>query len=184
MATAYLSLGCNIGDCRANLAAALRKLDAHPEVGVTSVSSVYITEPVGGIEQPSFLNLAAAVATELPPAELLALCRTIERELGGRDGREPMGPRSIDLDILLYERLEIRAGELTLPHPRMLERAFVLVPLAEIAADVALPDGITIGEALGAGNDDHGVEIDGAEPRLVWRPVEDQSQLNRRREPS
>lgn len=169
MATSYISLGCNIGDCRANMATALAKLDACPEVEVTAVSSVYLTEPVGGVEQPTFLNMAATLETELQPAELLAYCRIIEVELGGRDGREPMGPRAIDLDILLYEQLELAEGELILPHPGLLERAFVLVPLAEIAAAAGLPGGGTVGDALRACADDHGVEIDGEAPRLDWQ---------------
>jgi len=169
MADAWLSLGCNIGDCRSSLAAALSRLDAHPEVSVTSVSSVYITEPVGGVEQPAFLNIAAALETGLTPRELLLLCRSIERDLGGREGREPMGPRAIDIDILLYEHLEIADEELTLPHPRMLERAFVLVPLAEIAGDAMMPDGVTIDQALAGCIDDHGVEKDGALPKLHWQ---------------
>ncbi|MHB8858220.1 MAG: 2-amino-4-hydroxy-6-hydroxymethyldihydropteridine diphosphokinase [Thermoleophilia bacterium] len=169
MAEAFLSLGCNIGDCRANLAAALTKLDADPGVKVTRVSSVYITEPVGGIEQPSFLNMASVLETGLQPRDLLALCRRIEEELGGREGREHMGPRAVDLDILLYEQLEIAEGVLLLPHPHMLERAFVLEPLAEIAAGVQLPGGTTVGEALRSCGDDHGVEIDSARPQLDWR---------------
>lgn len=168
MADAWLSLGCNLGDCRANLAAALTRLDSHPDVTVTRVSSVYITEPVGGVEQPSFLNIAAALETGLSANGLQALCRSIESELGGREGRQHMGPRAIDLDILLYERLEISAEELTLPHPRMLERAFVLVPLAEIAGGVELPDGSTVGQALTACGDEHGVEKDGDQPQLAW----------------
>ncbi len=168
MSVAYISLGCNIGDCRDNLAAALRRLEAQPETSVTEVSSVYITEPVGGIDQPSFLNMAAALETELHPEELLELCGAIEHELGGRDGRESMGPRTIDLDILLYEQLEIAAGELMIPHPRMLERAFVLVPLNEIAPELELPDGNTVREALASCGDDHGVEIDAGDPELNW----------------
>jgi len=169
VSSAFLSLGCNVGDCRANLAEALRKLDACPVVSVTAVSSVYVTEPVGEIEQPSFLNMAAALETELEPQELLLFCRTVEHELGGREGREPMGPRSLDLDILLYECLEIDAGELVIPHERMLERAFVLVPLAEIAADAELPGGGTVAEALRSCPDEHGVEKDKESPQLNWR---------------
>ncbi|MHB9112038.1 MAG: 2-amino-4-hydroxy-6-hydroxymethyldihydropteridine diphosphokinase [Thermoleophilia bacterium] len=169
MADAWLSLGCNLGDCRASLEAALSRLDTHPDVSITRVSSVYVTEPVGGVEQPSFLNIAAALETELTANELHALCREVEHGLGGRDGREPMGPRAIDLDILLYERLEIAEGELTLPHPRMLERAFVLVPLAEIAGDALLPDGSTVAKALTDCTDDHGVERDGGSPKLDWK---------------
>ncbi|MBI5870163.1 MAG: 2-amino-4-hydroxy-6-hydroxymethyldihydropteridine diphosphokinase [Actinobacteria bacterium] len=169
MADSWLSLGCNLGDCRASLAAALSRLDAHPEVSVTRVSSVYITEPVGGIEQPTFLNIAAALETELSSHGLHAVCREIEHELGGREGRQPMGPRAIDVDILMYERLEIAEGELKLPHPRMLERAFVLVPLAEIAGDAMMPDGTTVARALAACADDHGVEKDSVSPQLDWK---------------
>ena len=100
MATAYISLGCNVGDCRANLTAALRKLDSCPQLSVIAVSSVYITEPVGGIEQPSFLNLAAALETELAPQELLLPCRLIGYDLGGRSVREPRGPRPMDRAII------------------------------------------------------------------------------------
>jgi len=169
VSSAYLSLGCNVGDCRANLATALRRLHAREDVTVTGVSSVYITEPVGGIEQPSFLNLAAALETELTPEELLSACREIETGLGGREGRQHMGPRPIDLDILLYEQLEIAAGDLIIPHPGLLERAFVLVPLAEIAADAELPGGGTVAEALRSCADGHGVEADRERPRLDWR---------------
>ncbi|MDO8737007.1 MAG: 2-amino-4-hydroxy-6-hydroxymethyldihydropteridine diphosphokinase [Thermoleophilia bacterium] len=172
MADAWLSLGCNVGDCRSNLLAAISRLDAHSDVSVTRVSSVYITEPVGGVEQPSFLNIAAALETGISSQGLHALCREVERELGGRDGRQPMGPRAIDIDILLYERLEITEGELTLPHPRMLERAFVLIPLAEIAGDAMLPDGSTVDQALAICADDHGVEKDSGSPRLDWKTGE------------
>ena len=97
MAEAYISLGCNVGDCRASLASALSKLEADASVSVISVSSVYITEPVGGVEQPSFLNMAAALETELRPAGLLALCRAIERELEAATGAGPWdrGPSTL-----------------------------------------------------------------------------------------
>lgn len=127
-------------------------------IKVARVSSVYATEPVGNAGQPDFLNIAVELETVLNPQTLHAACRIIERELGGREGRVPQGPRTIDLDILLYEQVELSDGELTLPHPRMRERAFVLVPLAEIAPDAALPHGGTVREALAALSDPHSVE--------------------------
>lgn len=164
MATAYLSLGCNLGDCPANLAGAIRKLNAHGSIEVTKVSSVYATEPVGNPDQPDFLNIAAELDTALSPHELLAACRAIEEDLGGREGRTLLGPRTIDLDILLYEQLEIADEKLVVPHPRMLERAFVLVPLAEIAPGAGLPDGTTAGQALEAFTGSHRVEKRGLWP--------------------
>lgn len=158
MTTAYLSLGCNLGDCRANLAAAIRMLGETEGIEVTKISSVYATEPVGNPEQPDFLNIATELDTALNPQGLHGVCRIIERELGGREGRVPLGPRTIDIDVLLYGQSEISDGELTVPHPRMLERAFVLVPLAEIAPDSILPRGGTIIEALRALSDPHSVE--------------------------
>ncbi len=162
MANAWLSMGCNRGECRANLKCAIRLLDAEEQIEVTGISSIYQTEPVGGVEQPDFLNIAVGLETTLSPRELLKTSRRIEEELGGRDGRTPMGPRNIDLDILLFERVQIAVGELILPHPRMLERAFVLVPLAEIAPRVKLPDGRTIKQALAELVDEHAIEKLGA----------------------
>lgn len=161
MATAYISLGCNLGDCHANLSRAVKLLEVNPAVAVAAVSSVYITEPVGRAGQPDFRNMAVAVETELSPRELFKVCRAIEDELGGREGREPLGPRTIDLDILLYEEVEIAAGDLSIPHPRMLERAFVLVPLAEIAPEFELPGGVAAARAAEALQDPHRVEREG-----------------------
>lgn len=155
---AYLSLGCNIGDCRANLARAVGMLDEAAGIEVTRVSCVYATEPVGNPDQPAFLNIAAGLETSLNPQALLAVCGIIEQELGGREGRVHLGPRTIDIDILLYGEEEISGGELILPHPRMLERAFVLAPLAEIAPDARLPRGGTVAEALARLKDPHRVE--------------------------
>ncbi|MBE0428448.1 MAG: 2-amino-4-hydroxy-6-hydroxymethyldihydropteridine diphosphokinase [Thermoleophilia bacterium] len=162
--TAYLSLGCNLGDCAANLAAAVNKLNEEPDIEVTRVSSVYVTEPVSNLRQPDFLNIAAGLKTTLQPFDLLHACQRIERELGGREGRVPLGPRTIDLDILLYEQVEISHKELELPHPRLLERAFMLAPLAEIAPEAVLPGGGSVGDALAALSDQSRVEKKGPLP--------------------
>lgn len=161
MAMAFLSLGCNIGDCRANLSRALALLAAGPDIAVTRVSSVYITEPVGKKEQPDFFNIAAELKTGLEPLALLARCQSIELELGGREGRVAQGPRTIDLDLVLFGRVEMAHPDLTLPHPRMATRAFVLEPLAEIAPDQVMPGGKTVRQALAELDDPHAVRRDG-----------------------
>lgn len=131
MPTVFLSLGSNIGDREKNLRTAITAL-AEANVRVTRVSSFYETEPVDLREQPWFLNCAAQAETELPPLELLRALREIESHMGTRK-LVPKGPRLIDLDILLYGEETIDTPELQVPHPRMLLRKFVLVPLAEIA---------------------------------------------------
>jgi GTP cyclohydrolase IV len=132
----YLALGANIGDRQGNIDAALQRLNA--AVHIEMVSSVYETEPVGYLDQPRFFNLVCRGTSALPPDELLSFVKQIESDLG----RQPAirnGPRAIDIDILLYDDLHIERDELVIPHPRMHERAFVLVPLAEIAPDVVEP---------------------------------------------
>ncbi|MHB0915757.1 MAG: 2-amino-4-hydroxy-6-hydroxymethyldihydropteridine diphosphokinase [Thermoleophilia bacterium] len=161
MAKAFLSLGCNIGDCGAILSRAVGLLAELPLVAVTRVSSVYMTEPVGMKEQPDFFNIAVELETGLEPLELLKSCRRIEEELGGRNGRVAQGPRSADLDILLYGDEALAHRDLQLPHPRMTERAFVLVPLAEIAPDHRLPDGRSVSQALADLSDPHRVRKNG-----------------------
>jgi 2-amino-4-hydroxy-6-hydroxymethyldihydropteridine diphosphokinase len=137
---AYVALGSNVGDRMANLAAALRALDDTPGVRVAAVSRAYETEPWGGIEQPRYANAVAAVDTESDALGLLRTCKAIELALGRRSGLR-FGPRTIDLDLLLFGDETVDTPELTVPHPRMLERDFVVTPLLEIAPDVALPDG-------------------------------------------
>ncbi|NBC73497.1 2-amino-4-hydroxy-6-hydroxymethyldihydropteridine diphosphokinase [Paenibacillus sacheonensis] len=128
---AYIALGSNVGDRAGLLQDALSLLDRHPDIQVLRVSSVYETEPVGYTDQPAFLNMAAALGTSLAPLQLLHAMLEMEGRLGRtRDIR--WGPRTIDLDLLLYEAVELSGEELTLPHPRMMERAFVLVPLADV----------------------------------------------------
>lgn len=136
---AYIGLGANLGRREKTITAALNALETTREIEVVAVSGLYETDPVGGPpDQPKFLNAAAHLRTTLSPERLLNVCASIEEALGRR--REVRwGPRTIDLDLLLYDR-EIRASvELTLPHPAMHERRFVLEPLAEIAPDTMHP---------------------------------------------
>lgn len=144
--TAYVALGANIGNREENLVAAVRLL-CESGCDVAGVSSLYATKPVGVTDQPDFLNAVVAVKTDLNPHDLLATCRRIEHELG-RQRTIRWGPRVIDIDILLYEGAAVDEKELIIPHPRMLERAFVLVPLAEVAPDVDVGGGLTACEAL------------------------------------
>lgn len=148
--TAFLGLGSNVGDRLANLEAALRDLDADEETAVEEISGVYETEPVGGVEQPDFLNLVARVATRRRPRELLDLCHEVEAAHGRDRSREPRhGPRTLDVDILLYGDERVDEPDLEVPHPRLTERAFVLVPLAELLPPgAALPDGRSVASHL------------------------------------
>jgi 2-amino-4-hydroxy-6-hydroxymethyldihydropteridine diphosphokinase len=135
--TAYLGLGSNLGDRTRYLAEAIGRLHSGPGIRVATVSSVYESSPAGLAAQPDFLNLVARVATTREPHELLAECLRIEADLG-RVRHERWGPRTIDIDLLLYGDRNINDGKLTVPHPRMGERGFVLVPLAEIAPDLKI----------------------------------------------
>lgn len=127
----YLGLGSNLGDRRGNLLSALKLLHSLPGVRVLRVSSIYESEPWGMTEQPDFLNLVALVSTRRGPREMLDVCREVEETLGRvREGR--WGPRVIDVDILLYDDLDWEEEDLIIPHPRMDQRDFVLVPLREL----------------------------------------------------
>jgi 2-amino-4-hydroxy-6-hydroxymethyldihydropteridine diphosphokinase len=139
MATVYLALGSNLGDRWATLTAAVQRMRREPGLRVLAVSGFYETDPVGGPPgQWKYLNAAAKVETDRSPRQLLDWFLTTERSLG-RIRSVKDAPRTLDLDILLYDDRVLDSPELTLPHPRMHERAFVLVPLAEIAADVVHP---------------------------------------------
>ena len=137
MATAWLSLGGNIGDPAAQLADAIRRLDAHDHIRVIAQSSVIRTKAWGKTDQPDFANMAAAVETDLLPIDLLHACLDIERDMG-RVRHEVWGPRLIDIDIIAYERLEMDTTKLILPHRFAHERDFVLEPLREISPDTAV----------------------------------------------
>jgi 2-amino-4-hydroxy-6-hydroxymethyldihydropteridine diphosphokinase len=133
--TAYLALGSNLGDRRRLLADALAALDRHPQNRLTAASPVYETKAVGITDQPDFLNCVVRLETDLLPLTLLDLCLSIEQQFG-RVRREHWGPRTVDLDVLLYGDTTFNDDRLTLPHPRMKERAFVLAPLADLAPDI------------------------------------------------
>ena len=134
MTEVALGLGANLGDRCGSIIAALKALNQHPDVTVTSVSSIYATPPWGIVDQPAFLNAAALVATSLSPEALLNVCQDIERELGRRP-RLRWGPREIDIDLLNIEGVHIVSERLSLPHSGLFERLFVLVPLDEIWGD-------------------------------------------------
>ncbi|MFO7273781.1 MAG: 2-amino-4-hydroxy-6-hydroxymethyldihydropteridine diphosphokinase [Symbiobacteriaceae bacterium] len=142
MTRAYLSLGANIGDPEAQLVEALRRLAVSPGNRLAAVSSLYRTAPQGFTDQPDFLNCAVALDTALDPYALLALTQSVEAALG-RVRTIRWGPRTIDIDILLHGEARLSDPRLTLPHPRMLERAFVLVPLLEVWQDGDGPAGIS-----------------------------------------
>jgi 2-amino-4-hydroxy-6-hydroxymethyldihydropteridine diphosphokinase len=146
--TAYLSLGGNLGDPAASMGAALRMLDADPQTTVAAVSSLYRTPPWGKTDQPDFLNAAAEVSTALSPRGLLDLCLEAERKLK-RVREERWGPRLIDIDLLVFGDRSVHESGLDVPHPRMLERAFVLVPFAEVAPDFSI-DGKRLSDHLTA----------------------------------
>ncbi|WP_379136983.1 2-amino-4-hydroxy-6-hydroxymethyldihydropteridine diphosphokinase [Paenibacillus sp. sgz500958] len=128
---AYIALGANLGDRQGTLAEALKRLDSHEDISIIRTSGVYETDPVGYLDQPQFLNMAAALRTTLSPEKLLTVMLEIEAGLG-RTRDILNGPRTVDLDLLWVEGKSMDTSHLTLPHPRMLERAFVLFPLSDI----------------------------------------------------
>ena len=139
MSQALLALGGNVGDSRAVLDRAVALLCDGKEVRLTARSSDYRTPPWGVTDQPPFVNLCIAVETSLTPQALLKRAQAVERTLGRDRAREQRwGPRSADIDVIAYDDLTLAEGDLILPHPRLFERAFVLVPLAEIAAEWAI----------------------------------------------
>ena len=138
MNTAYVALGANLGDPRATVLAAFAALANLPDSRIVHCSSLYRTAPVGITEQPEFVNAVAQLETDLAPEALLDALLEIEQRFG-RIRAERNGPRTLDLDILLYDDLVIDTPRLILPHPRLHLRAFVLYPLADLAPDLALP---------------------------------------------
>ena len=139
MARAYVGLGANLGERERSLRAAVAALDATEGVRVVAVSSFRETDPVGHVEQPRFLNGAAAVDTTLSPRELLDALLAVERSLGRTRGGPRFGPRTVDLDLLLYGEESVDEPGLTVPHPRLHERAFALEPLAELDPGLVVP---------------------------------------------
>lgn len=152
--TAYLGLGSNLGNREANIDTALKYVSQRMRMG--KISSIYDTEPLGNINQPRFLNIACQVFTHLSPTGLLALAKGIEGKMGrrGKSGQ----PRIIDIDILFYGETVLDTPDLTIPHPRIAERSFVLVPMTEIAPDLVHPvTGKTIKEMNKAIKETQGV---------------------------
>ncbi|HEX7066148.1 MAG TPA: 2-amino-4-hydroxy-6-hydroxymethyldihydropteridine diphosphokinase [Bacillales bacterium] len=155
----YIALGANVGDRVKALHQALLLLDEHPEIDVNRLSSVYETDPVGYTDQPNFLNMAAEVTTTLSPFNFFQITSTVETRLG-RERTVRWGPRRIDLDILLYDNVNIETDLLQIPHPRMFERAFVLVPLAEINSELSIPGReMTIADYIKQISDKEGVRL-------------------------
>ena len=138
MIRAYVALGANLGAAATTVSAAAAALAEIPETRLLAVSSLYQTAPVGLKHQPDFINAVAAVDTALPPRQFLAALFALEARFG-RSRSVPNAPRTLDLDLLLYGETLLDEAQLTLPHPRLHERAFVLVPLAEIAPDCLIP---------------------------------------------
>jgi 2-amino-4-hydroxy-6-hydroxymethyldihydropteridine diphosphokinase len=143
----YLGLGANLGDRAATIATTLRRLEDHHDIRVVRRASLCETAPWGVAEQPPFLNTVVEAITTLSPQALLERAKTLEHDLG-RQARERWGPREIDVDILLYGEVAVQELALTVPHPRIWERRFVLAPLAELRPELVGPDGRPIAEHL------------------------------------
>jgi 2-amino-4-hydroxy-6-hydroxymethyldihydropteridine diphosphokinase len=144
-----VGLGANLGDREGAIRGAVDLLGAEPGIEIVAVSRLRETDPVGYLDQPRFLNGAAALETDLAAGVLLARLLDVERRLGReRTGEERFGPRTIDLDLLLYGQEEIDEPGLTVPHPRLVERRFALEPLHELEPDLALPDGRRVADLL------------------------------------
>jgi 2-amino-4-hydroxy-6-hydroxymethyldihydropteridine diphosphokinase len=146
--TGYLGLGSNVGDSAGHLRAAIELLEAEG-VEVDAVSSAYVTEPVGEIlDQPDFLNAAVRIRTDLEPEDLLDACKRVEAARGRQFDLPRHSPRPLDVDLLLLGDLELSTDRLTLPHPEVTTRRFVLVPLLELDPELMLPDGTQLRETL------------------------------------
>jgi 2-amino-4-hydroxy-6-hydroxymethyldihydropteridine diphosphokinase len=166
MAVVYLGLGSNIGDRTQHLVDACALLHRHLAITVQAVSSLYHTAPVGFTAQDWFLNAVACLSTTLGPHALLGVTQATEQQLG-RVPTWRWGPRLIDLDILLYDTLQVHTPCLTIPHAALHERRFVLVPLVEIAPDVQLPSGVRVCDLLSALPEDNEVQRVGPFPAFA-----------------
>lgn len=149
MTTVYIALGANLGNPQQTLRDALHTLAALPQLNHLRASSLYSSSPMGPVEQPDYVNAVACADTELSPIALLDLLQSIELQFG-RQRLQHWGPRTLDLDILLYGQQTINEPRLTIPHPGLAERDFVIVPLSEVSPDLQLPDGRTIAELCDA----------------------------------
>jgi len=152
--TAWIGMGANVGDRLGNFRAALTALKSLDATSVVRVSSVYDTTPWGVTDQRRFFNAVVELSTGLSPDELLAALGEVEQRCG-RVRHARWGPRTLDLDILLYDDLVVESDDLIIPHPRMAQRAFVLVPLAELEPELEVPGlGVTVAHLLGALGDE------------------------------
>ena len=161
LSEAYIALGANLGKREETLLEALKRLDEHPTIHVLRCSHMYETVPVGYKDQPMFLNMTAAVSTSLSPHELLGVMQQIEHQLG-RVRDIHWGPRTVDLDLLSMEGHSLESPELILPHPRMFERAFVLLPLSDILSEEE-PSGLYIAVKTAL------EKLDGKEGIQLWK---------------
>lgn len=137
-AKAWLSLGSNLGDKREHLKFAIARLRQNPRISVNKISSLYLTEPWGKNDQDDYYNAAVEITTDLTALELLDFTQLIEKE-SGRQRLVRWGPRELDIDIIIFDQLLLSSEELTVPHPRLAQRVFVLLPLREIAGDLHIP---------------------------------------------
>lgn len=168
---AYLGLGSNIGERREHLLAAVSELSSR-RIGVLASSAVYETDPVGLVlDQREFLNACLRVSVSLKPEELLAVCKDVERAVGRTAGGPRHGPRVIDVDVLLLDDEVYESPRLALPHPQVLTRRFVLVPLLELDPELTLPDGTSLAGALKSLGPGQGVRLVG--PPLVGDPAQE-----------
>ncbi|NPV80599.1 MAG: 2-amino-4-hydroxy-6-hydroxymethyldihydropteridine diphosphokinase [Firmicutes bacterium] len=158
---AYIGVGSNLGDRQRNLEGALSLVRSFSGIWILRTSRVYETEPWGYKDQPKFLNMVAEVETSLGPFDLLDGLLNIEQRLG-RERRTRWGPRVIDLDILLYDSLTLNDEKLTIPHPRMWERGFVLVPLSELTPDLKNPTGESLKDIVRHPEINQGVALYGS----------------------
>lgn len=166
--SAFIGLGSNLGDREAYLYKATELLGGHPSVSVKQYSGIYETAPVGYVDQPAFLNMVVALETGLWAEPLFRFMMEVEQRLGrARDIR--WGPRTIDLDLLLYDHIELRTPELTIPHPRMLERAFVLIPFSDLIDRKQVSHVESIANAL--------EKLGGRDEVKLWKQVSWHSEL-------
>ncbi len=168
LARVFLGVGSNQGDRLRNLTEARRRVRELPQTRLSRCSSVYVTAPVGGPPQQDYFNQVLEIETSLPPRELLSALQDIESRLG-RVREVRWGPRTLDLDILWYDGYSTQEADLTLPHPRLEERRFVLEPLAELAPDLVLLSGRTVKEALLLVDHQQVEPLGGSEPDDVAR---------------
>ena len=153
MSEVYIGLGGNVGDVKAVLEAALKRLNNHPNIFVVKVSNLYKTPPWGDEDQDWFLNACALIETSIEPLELLKVVKNLEVEFK-REKTRKWGPRTLDIDLLVFEGVKLKSKKLTLPHPRISQRAFVLLPLNDIAPNLIIDGKIVSVHLEGVETDD------------------------------